>query len=56
LLTESVLLAIAGAFAGFLLTLAAIRPFSHFELPLPLPIVFNFTPDARVLAFTAVLL
>ncbi|MBZ5593651.1 MAG: ABC transporter permease [Acidobacteriia bacterium] len=55
LLTESIMLAVAGAAAGFLLTLAAIRPISRFELPLPLPIAFNFTPDARVLAFTAAL-
>ena len=55
LLTESILLSMAGAAAGFLLTLAAIRPISRFELPLPLPIAFNFTPDARVLAFTAAL-
>jgi predicted permease len=53
MLTESILLAMAGAVAGFLLTMAAIRPISHFELPVPLPIAFNFTPDARVLAFTA---
>jgi len=55
LLTESILLAMAGAVAGFLLTLAAIRPISHFELPFPLPIAFNFMPDARVLAFTVAL-
>jgi predicted permease len=53
LLTESILLSMAGAVGGFLLTLAAIRPISRFELPFPLPIAFNFSPDARVLAFTA---
>jgi predicted permease len=55
LFTESILLSMAGAAAGFLLTLAAIRPISRFELPFPLPIAFNFSPDARVLAFTAAL-
>ncbi|HVP46802.1 MAG TPA: ABC transporter permease [Bryobacteraceae bacterium] len=55
LLTESILLSIGGAAVGFLLTLAAIRPISRFELPLPMPIGFTFTPDARVLAFTAAL-
>ena len=55
LLTESILLAMMGAVAGFLLTLAAIHPIAQYELPLPLPIAFNFTPDARVLAFTAAL-
>jgi predicted permease len=55
LLTESVLLAVAGAAAGFLLSFAAGRAISRFELPLPLPIGFDFTPDARVLAFTAAL-
>ena len=55
LLTESILLSMAGAAAGFLLAVAALRPIARFELPLPLPIGFNFTPDARVFAFTAAL-
>ena len=55
LLTESILLSMAGAAGGFLLTMAAIHPISRFELPLPLPIAFTFTPDARVLAFTVAL-
>jgi predicted permease len=53
LLTESILLALVGAAAGFLLALGATRAISRFELPLPVPIVFDFTPDMRVLAFTA---
>src|SRR5437016_1918157 len=55
LLTESILLSTLGAAAGFLLAVAAVRPISRFELPLPLPIDLNFTPDARVFAFTAAL-
>jgi len=55
LLTESILLSAMGAAAGFLLAVAAIRPIATFELPLPLPIAFDFTPDARVFAFTAAL-
>ncbi|HLN00154.1 MAG TPA: ABC transporter permease [Bryobacteraceae bacterium] len=55
LLTESILLSSLGAAAGFLLAVAAIRPIARFELPLPLPIGFDFTPDLRVFAFTAVL-
>ena len=53
LLTESVLLALLGAVAGFLLAAVAARAISRFELPLPFPIVFDFTVDWRVLAFTA---
>lgn len=55
LLTESILLSALGAAAGFLLAVAAIQPMARFELPLPLPIGFNFTPDMRVFAFTAAL-
>jgi len=55
LLTESLLLSALGAAAGFLLAIAAIRSISGFELPLPLPINLNFTPDIRVLTFAAAL-
>ncbi len=55
LLTESILLSSWGAAVGFLLAAAAIRPMARFELPLPLPIAFDFTPDARVFLFTAAL-
>jgi predicted permease len=53
LLTESVLLALMGAAAGLGLAFFAARAVSRLEPPLPLPIVFDFTPDLRVLAFTA---
>lgn len=53
LLTESALLALMGAAAGFLLAAVAARALSRFELPLPVPMVFDFTPDMRVLVFTA---
>jgi predicted permease len=52
LLTESFLLAMAGAGAGFLLAAGAARAISNFQLPVPLPIVFDFNVDMRVAAFT----
>jgi len=53
LLTESILLSLAGAVVGFGLAAVAVRAVSHFELPLPFPILFDFNVDSRVLAFTA---
>ncbi|MGC9972874.1 MAG: ABC transporter permease [Bryobacteraceae bacterium] len=53
LLVESVLLALAGATAGFLLAAPAAAAISRFQLPLPFPIVFDFNVDLRVLLFTA---
>jgi predicted permease len=53
LLTESVLLSSMGAIAGFLLAWWAAMAISAFPIPIPIPIAFDFTPDARVLAFTA---
>jgi predicted permease len=50
-----VLLALFGATAGFLLAFWAANAISSFQIPLPIPIVFDFTPDLRVLAFTAAL-
>jgi predicted permease len=52
LLTESLLLAVAGAGVGFLLAMSAARALSSFRLPLPLPVVFDFNVDLRVLEFT----
>jgi predicted permease len=55
LLTESLLLALAGAAAGFLLAAVAAHAISSFQLPLPFPMVFDFTVDMRVAAFTVLL-
>ena len=55
LLTESIVLATLGAGGGFVLAFFAARALSGFQVPLPVPIAFNFTPDHRVLGFTAAL-
>jgi predicted permease len=55
LLTESVFLAAISAAIAACLTWFAARALSIFEIPLPLPIAFNFTPDLRVFGFTALL-
>ena len=55
LLTESLLLALAGAVPGFLLAALAARAISNFQLPLPFPVAFNFNVEWRVAAFTLVL-
>jgi len=52
LLVESVLLAVTGAAAGFVLAAAAAAAISQFRLPLPFPVVFDFNVDLRVLLFT----
>ena len=52
LLTESFLLALAGAGVGFLLAAGAARAISTFQLPVSLPFVFDFNVDMRVAAFT----
>ena len=53
LLTESVILAALGAAGGFVLAYGAARALSRFQIPLPIPFTLDFTPDLRVLAFTA---
>lgn len=55
LLTESVLLAALGGGLGLLLAGSAARALSSFQLPIPLPIRFDFNVDMRVLAFAALL-
>ncbi len=55
LLTESVLLSALGAAAGFLLSMLATRSLGGLQSALPLPLGFDFSPDARVLCFTAAL-
>ncbi len=52
LLTESFLLALAGAGLGFLLAAGAARAVSSFRLPAPIPVVFDFNVDMRVALFT----
>jgi predicted permease len=52
LLAESLLLALTGAGAGFLLAAGAAHAISTFQLPVPLPLVFDFNVDVRVAAFT----
>jgi predicted permease len=55
LLTESVLLAAFGAAAGLLLALAATRGIARLQFSLPFPVGFDFSPDVRVVSFTAAL-
>ena len=55
LLAESALLAISGAASGLILAAIASRALSSFQLPIPLPVKFDFGVDMRVLLFTAVL-
>jgi predicted permease len=52
LLTESVILAALGGTAGCLLALWAVDILQALELPIPLPVAFDFSLDSRVLAFT----
>lgn len=55
LLTESAVLAVLGAAFGLLLAGGAARALSRFQLPIPLPIKFDFNIDMRALAFTVLL-
>jgi predicted permease len=55
LLTESALLAVLGGAFGLVLAGLAARALSSFQLPIPLPIKFDFNIDMRVLAFAALL-
>jgi predicted permease len=55
MLTESVLLSTAGALLGLLLSVPATSALARFQLPIDIPIRFDFSPDHRVLAFTSIL-
>ena len=55
LLTESVLLASAGAALGFLLAVPGTAALARIQPPLGIPMRFDFSPDLRVLAFTTAL-
>jgi predicted permease len=52
LLTESVVLFVAGAGGGALLAIAATRMIGRVSLDVDVPLSADFTPDYRVLAFT----
>src|SRR3954454_4352210 len=54
LLTESIVLAALGAFAGVTLAALALRGISALPLPIPLPIALDLHIDMRVLLFTSV--
>ena len=51
LMTESVLLAVAGGLAGVAIAYWAARLLAAFQAPLPLPVEFAFDLDASVLAY-----
>ncbi len=55
LLSESVLLAGTGAALGFLLAVPGTAALAKVQPPLGIPIRFDFSPDFRVLGFTALL-
>jgi predicted permease len=55
LLTESILLAGAGAAFGFLLSVPGTAALARLQPPLPIPMRFDFSPDSRVLLFTTAL-
>jgi len=52
LLTESLVLAVCGAALGIALAWAGTRALANLELPLPINVRINVTPDLTVLAFT----
>ena len=54
LLTESVLLFTLGGAAGVAIAFWATHGLSAIQLPMPVPMVFDFAPDWRVLVFTLV--
>jgi predicted permease len=52
LLTESVVLFLVGGGLGVGLTLYTTRLLSTFQLPIPLPVLLDFSPDLRALGFS----
>jgi predicted permease len=52
LLTESVLLFALGGAGGMLICLYVTRLMNAFQLPFDVPLAFDFSPDARALAFS----
>ncbi len=55
LLTESMLLAVGAALPAFLLSCWLMRLASRMQMPLPIPMTLDLTPDWRALLFTFVL-
>jgi predicted permease len=53
LMVGNLILAFLGAAAGLLLAWAATKAAARVDLPVPLPIAFDFSPDLRVLLVTA---
>lgn len=52
LVTESLLLSLAGAAGGILIALSLTRAIGGIELPIPIPLSLNLRVDGRVLLFT----
>ena len=52
LITESVVLFLVGGGLGVALTLYTTRLLNAFQLPVPLPVLFDFSPDLRALGFS----
>lgn len=52
LLTESLLLAVTGGALGLTMAAGAAHALSNFRLPIPMPIVFDFNVNSRVVLFT----
>jgi predicted permease len=54
-LTETLLLGVAGGLAGLAIAYGAARALSAWRLPVELPVQFEITPDVRVFAFALAL-
>ncbi|HEY1306451.1 MAG TPA: ABC transporter permease [Vicinamibacterales bacterium] len=54
LLTETLVLSVAGGVAGFAIAAAILQLLAQWRLPLPLPVQFEVTPDVSVFLFAAI--
>ncbi len=52
MVTESTLLFLLGGAGGIAIAYVATAALSAIQLPIPVPVIFDFTPDRRVLAFS----